>query len=154
MTQMVPKMITLHCTDSVDGVPVPVQTIREWHLKRGFSDIGYHFVVQPDGRVDTGRSMYEVGAHVEGHNTSNIGIALVGRSKFTFMQFDALKRFLGGLKWHENIPDWELYAHYEFDSAKKQHKSCPNMDIKRLLVWILTGNINSIDPYLIKQDHV
>ncbi|OLN29263.1 peptidoglycan recognition protein family protein [Desulfosporosinus metallidurans] len=61
-------------------VPVDAAMIREWHRTRGWSDIGYHFVIMPDGRCEDGRPLYRSGAHCNvGHrNFIGIGICLVG----------------------------------------------------------------------------
>lgn len=61
-------------------VPVNAAMIREWHLTKGWSDIGYHFVILPDGRCEDGRPLYRPGAHCNvGHrNFIGIGICLVG----------------------------------------------------------------------------
>lgn len=63
-----------------DIVPVNAAMIREWHLTKGWSDIGYHFVILPDGRCEEGRPLYRPGAHCNvGHrNFIGIGICLVG----------------------------------------------------------------------------
>ena len=39
---------------------------------------GYHFVVLPDGTIETGRFLSEIGAHVSGQNSRSIGICYVG----------------------------------------------------------------------------
>jgi N-acetylmuramoyl-L-alanine amidase len=57
---------------------IGVDEIREWHLARGWSDIGYHFVIRRDGTVETGRQIDQIGAHARGHNEGSIGICLVG----------------------------------------------------------------------------
>jgi len=61
-------------------VPVDAAMIREWHLTKGWSDIGYHFVILPDGRCEEGRPLYRPGAHcnVSHRNFIGIGICLVG----------------------------------------------------------------------------
>ncbi|AGA67832.1 N-acetylmuramoyl-L-alanine amidase [Desulfitobacterium dichloroeliminans LMG P-21439] len=61
-------------------VPVDAAMIRQWHLAKGWSDIGYHFVILPDGRCEEGRPLFKPGAHcVAGHrNFIGIGICLVG----------------------------------------------------------------------------
>ncbi len=55
--------------------------IKEWHLRRGFSDIGYHFgVCLEDGlfRVKEGRPLDKPGAHCRGHNKTTIGVCFDG----------------------------------------------------------------------------
>lgn len=52
--------------------------IRRWHIEeRGWRDIGYHYVVAPDGTVATGRPLHEIPAQVQGHNRGVAGICLV-----------------------------------------------------------------------------
>ena len=56
-----------------------VKEIRRWHTtERGWSDIGYHFVVHRNGQIAAGRPITRSGAHTRGHNKTTIGIALVG----------------------------------------------------------------------------
>jgi peptidoglycan hydrolase-like protein with peptidoglycan-binding domain len=56
--------IIVHCTATPEGKDYTVADIRSWHKQRGWSDIGYHYVVYRDGRVMTGRPVGQVGAHV------------------------------------------------------------------------------------------
>lgn len=55
-----------------------VSTIRSWHEAKGWEDVGYHFVVQPDGSWGAGRGIRYVGAHALGRNGDSIGVCLVG----------------------------------------------------------------------------
>ncbi len=56
-----------------------VGKIRRSHvLFNGWTDIGYHFVIDPAGRIWLGRSLLEQGAHVRDHNPHNIGILVLG----------------------------------------------------------------------------
>lgn len=70
--------IFIHCTATQEGKDYTIADIRAWHKARGFTDIGYHYVVARDGTVLVGRPIGQVGAHVEGHNTGSIGISYVG----------------------------------------------------------------------------
>ena len=67
-----------HCTATREGVYVDVPMVRQWHLDRGWSDIGYHFLIGLNGEVWFGRDLNRTGAHVKGHNTGTIGISYVG----------------------------------------------------------------------------
>lgn len=77
--------IIIHCADTrpewMAGQPTKakVSEIRRWHVEgRGWSDIGYHYVIDRDGTVVEGRPVERTGAHVKGHNANSIGICLIG----------------------------------------------------------------------------
>ncbi|EGP03147.1 N-acetyl-anhydromuranmyl-L-alanine amidase [Pasteurella multocida subsp. gallicida str. Anand1_poultry] len=95
--------IVIHCSATQNGKPLrnkahtAAQVIDRWHAERGFKrtfsnftqfnshlkHIGYHYVIDTDGTVETGRKVGEVGAHVKGHNQQSIGICLVGGISIT-----------------------------------------------------------------------
>lgn len=56
-----------------------MRSIQSFHMgpSRGWSDIGYHYVIMPSGRVYEGRGYGVVGAHCPGHNTEP-GICFIG----------------------------------------------------------------------------
>ncbi|WP_433225629.1 N-acetylmuramoyl-L-alanine amidase [Actinomadura formosensis] len=57
-----------------------VRSIQDFHMgTRGWSDIGYNFLVDVHGRIYEGRGWLTVGAHAPGHNTSGIGVCMIGR---------------------------------------------------------------------------
>ena len=76
--------IIIHCTatrpDWWAGKSAEVKTneVRNWHTSKGWSDIGYHYLIDRDGTVVTGRPLDRTGAHVKGHNTGTVGISLFG----------------------------------------------------------------------------
>lgn len=76
--------IIVHCTATADGKDFTVKEIRQWHTMpvskggRGWSDIGYHYVIYRDGRILSGRDPNISGAHCLDHNTQSLGIAYVG----------------------------------------------------------------------------
>jgi hypothetical protein len=52
--------------------------IRGWHVNaRGWKDIGYHYVIAPDGSIAFGRPETVIGAGVEGHNRGVIHICMI-----------------------------------------------------------------------------
>ncbi len=149
---MVPSKITIHCSDSPNGRAVATSEIRRWHTLpppqgRGWSDIGYHRVVEVDGGIGKGRETSVVGAHVEGHNTGNLGICFVGNTLFSRAQFSTGKLAIKEWMLAFGIPLEEVHCHYEFDTAKAQGKTCPNMKIEDLRAW-LSGDDSAIDKYI------
>lgn len=56
------RTVVVHHSDFLEP-PGPLG-IKEYHLQvSGFSDIGYHFVIEPDGTVYEGRPLDRTGAH-------------------------------------------------------------------------------------------
>lgn len=47
-------------------------------MSQGWSDIGYHYIIELDGRIVYGRLENKIGAHCKGHNAHSIGICYVG----------------------------------------------------------------------------
>lgn len=67
-----------HCAATPEGRDYTVDQIRSWHKNRGWSDIGYHFVIYRDGSIVEGRDIGLTGAHVRGRNTGTIGACYIG----------------------------------------------------------------------------
>jgi hypothetical protein len=57
-----------------------VRAIQDYHLSKGWGDIGYNFLVDRAGRVYLGRlhSWAAIGAHARDNNTANIGVCFIG----------------------------------------------------------------------------
>jgi N-acetylmuramoyl-L-alanine amidase len=128
--------IIIHCTATAEGKDYSVETIRGWHLKRGWRDIGYHFLIQRDGTVDEGRPIEQSGAHTKGHNWDSIGISYVGgveakkkdgkwiaKDTRTDEQKESLLDLICQL--HDTYGG-VVYGHRDFSS-----KSCPCFDAKK-----------------------
>ena len=76
----VPNRITVHHTvqGNISG-PAAVRAVQDAHMNgNGWSDIGYHFLVDRDGTIYEGNPQNLVGAHVASQNTGNLGIAMIG----------------------------------------------------------------------------
>lgn len=56
-----------------------VEAIRNYHVHHnGWRDIGYHYLVDNQGRLRLGRPVDLAGAHCKGHNSDSIGLAMIG----------------------------------------------------------------------------
>lgn len=76
-----------HYTATFDDDDIGAKEIDAMHKARGWSGIGYHFVIRLDGTVELGRPVEQIGAHVKNQNTGKIGAVTVG----------GLRRATGGL---------------------------------------------------------
>lgn len=72
------KCVVWHCSATRPGLDIGAKEIREWHVAKGWADIGYALVIRRDGTIEPGRALDAVGSHVAGHNTDSLGICLVG----------------------------------------------------------------------------
>lgn len=70
--------IIVHCSATREGQDFTVADITKWHKQRGFTTIGYHYVIYRDGSINKGRDVNISGAHCTGHNTHSIGICYIG----------------------------------------------------------------------------
>lgn len=76
--------IIVHCTATKEGWNYTVDDIKRWHTTpvskggRGWSDIGYHYIIYRDGSIHNGRDVNVAGAHCTGHNSHSIGVCYVG----------------------------------------------------------------------------
>lgn len=108
------KEIIIHCTatdaDWRKGskTSAKVSEVRKWHVQgNGWSDIGYHYLIDRDGTLAKGRPIERTGAHTKGRNSGTIGIALFGgrtsdandkfADNFTEDQDEALRALISDL---------------------------------------------------------
>lgn len=129
MNRKINKLI-IHCSDSDVPTHNNISVIREWHLLRGFNDVGYHYFINWEGDIQVGRSEDVVGAHCEGQNANSIGICLQGRNKFTDIQFNATKQLLSKLLSKYNLNWSDIYPHNHFNKSK----TCPNFPIENVKI--------------------
>lgn len=124
------KELIVHCSATPEGKDYSVDTIRQWHLQRGFSDIGYHYVIYRDGSIHIGRDESIIGAHCTGHNTNSIGICYIGgcasdgktpKDTRTTEQKQSLVKLLKELK--TKYPQASIHSHKDFTN-----KACPSFD--------------------------
>ena len=124
------KEIIIHCSATREEQQVSVDTIRDWHLAKGWNDIGYHFYIDLDGTINKGRDIDKIGAHCKGHNRNSIGICYCGgvetdgktpKDTRTQEQKDSLLNVLKTLK--AMYPEAVIYSHNEF-----ANKACPSFD--------------------------
>ena len=73
------KKVVVHHTTGTYRDASTVRAIQRFHqVDRNWADIGYNFLVAPDGTIYEGRGWLVHGAHARGYNSNSIGIAYIG----------------------------------------------------------------------------
>ncbi|WP_143194230.1 N-acetylmuramoyl-L-alanine amidase [Micromonospora sp. CB01531] len=73
------RFVVHYSAASPDQTP---KVIQAYHMDtKKWSDIGYNFLVDDDGRIYEGRGWDVVGAHAAGYNTESIGVCFIGRDR-------------------------------------------------------------------------
>ena len=132
MARQIEKII-VHCSATPEGRDVKVETIKKWHVEdNGWSDIGYHWVIELDGSIRKGRPEAQEGAHAKGNNKASIGVCYIGgvddsdmnpKDTRTDKQKESLHCLLIDLL--GRYPDAEIIGHRDVSS-----KACPSFDAK------------------------
>ncbi|MGP1347453.1 MAG: peptidoglycan recognition protein family protein [Phycisphaerales bacterium] len=137
MTRMQPiDRITLHhdgmsaFTNTSEGAAAErIEAIRRAHRSMpGWGDIGYHYVIDPAGRVWEARSLSWQGAHVKDQNPGNIGICLLGnyeQQRPTDTQLAAVERFVGAQMKQYGIALRSVKTHKEMAPT-----ACPGRNLQ------------------------
>ena len=146
--------VIVHCSATREGRHHTVEEIRSWHKQRGWSDIGYHYVVYLDGTVHNGRPVEKKGAHVSGRNANTIGVCYVGgvdenqkaKDTRTPQQRDGLERLLkelvGRFPGVRKITGHNQYA----------NKACPCFNAERAYAHIVgSSGAVAVDDGIIRR---
>ena len=124
--------IIIHCSATLPGQRVDVETITRWHKQRGFKTIGYHFFIDRSGTIHAGRPLEQQGAHCKGQNAHSIGICYEGGLDIRGRTFDTrtveqketLQKLLQKLK--EDYPEVKVVGHRDLPGVTKD---CPCYEV-------------------------
>ncbi len=109
-----------------------IENVRRTHKGKGWSDIGYHFVIHEDCSVHAGRPLSRSGAHARGFNARSIGVCVIGngnRHDFGVGQYVALEALVQGLMAVHKIKPDHVIGHREVNDhvgpKYQTRKVCP-----------------------------
>jgi hypothetical protein len=145
--------IIIHCTATPPDwrkgqrTSTKVKEVTRWHVEdRGWSDIGYTYLIDRDGTVQEGRPIHRAGAHVKGRNANSIGISLFGgkggtasdqfQDNFTEDQERALAALIADLR--ERFPTIEKVSGHNQYAAKV----CPCFSVP---AWLVSGRAAHVE---------
>lgn len=143
--------LTVHHT-AMEGLPEPgpgateaesaehLRLLQRAHMNgKGWADVGYEFLIDPEGRIFEGRRLTWVGAHSgrnkstgQNYNIDNIGISMMGNFSSrppTQKALAALQRTLDHFRSVYNIPLSRVNTHREWNPTE-----CPG---DRLMDWVV-----------------
>jgi N-acetylmuramoyl-L-alanine amidase len=122
------KKIFVHCSASDRLHHNDVAVIREWHLARGWDDVGYHFFINRRGVIQEGRSLHKIPAAQKGHNAKSIAICLHGNDYFLDAQLASFNALCHAM--HEAHGERAITFHGHCEVSAK---TCPNFDYREEL---------------------
>ena len=137
-----PEQLTVHHSSEPTQAnflgAASIRGIQAFHQgpERGWSDIGYHFLVAPDGKIYEGRPAEVVGAHSP-PNTGKVGICTIGNfenaEQVTPAQRASLVSLLAYLAGKYKIAPSKIHGHRDF-----QGTDCPGQQLYDQLPAIRT----------------
>ena len=136
--------IIIHCAATKKSMDIGYKEIREWHVdQNGWDDVGYHYIIRRNGKLEKSRPEEYSGAHAPSHNSRSIGICLVGgmaddggpENNFTLEQFLTLKDLVN-MVMNKYSDITEVLGHCDVQDNKP---NCPGFDVKQ---WMNKEAIN------------
>ncbi len=109
-----------------------LEAIRNAHVSsNGWADIGYHYVIDPAGRVWEARPISLQGAHVKYNNEGNVGVMVMGNYEEqvpTLASSGSLDEFLSALMRRHRVPVGRVFTHQEIRPT-----ACPGRNLQRVM---------------------
>jgi hypothetical protein len=108
-----------------------MESVRMSHLRNGWADIGYHYVIDPQGRVWEGRPLSWQGAHVQDNNPGNLGIMVMGnfdQHRPTSEAMSTIDGFVASQARRYGLPASRVFTHQEIKPT-----ACPGRNLQRYM---------------------
>ncbi|MCA8979329.1 MAG: N-acetylmuramoyl-L-alanine amidase [Planctomycetes bacterium] len=136
------RRITVHHSAEIPGFTLnghydnsvaALRKIQRYHIhENGWGDIGYHYIIDGEGRVFEGRDDRWQGAHAGGDaNVGNLGICLLGDFRGhdpSPAALESLRRLIDEYRSTNDIPRDQVVAHQDLKNTE-----CPG---KHLASWV------------------
>ncbi|MRM97665.1 N-acetylmuramoyl-L-alanine amidase [Riemerella anatipestifer] len=140
------KYIVLHCTAT--SQTTTIESIKRfWREKLGWKNVGYHYIIKPDGEIVQLADLNTITNGVKGRNKNAINAAYIGGvekgkavDNRTLQQKASQVKLLRELQ--EKFPKTEIVGHRDLSpdlngdgiiSPHEWTKECPSFDVKQWL---------------------
>jgi hypothetical protein len=140
----VPSRIVLHHTgrlsDAALTLEEKMQRLQNYSREfKGWSDVPYHYVIGPQGRIAEGRPENIVGDSNTAYDASGcLQIALEGNFELeepTILQLESLQSLVALLRERYGIPEGGMKAHKNLAST-----ACPGKNLQRYISQLFPSN--------------
>jgi hypothetical protein len=116
-----------------------MRSIQRSHFGRGWAGVGYHYVIDPAGRIWEGRPITFQGAHAGSSelNRGNVGVSLMGdfdQQHVPAAQLDACRRLIVQLCAKYGVSPNEIRGHSDLKQT-----ACPGAHLSALLPQLMPG---------------
>ena len=123
------KVIIIHSSNTLSRKKVDAFDLHRQACQRGESSIGFHFVIEKDGLLRSGRPLNSIGFHTDNTNSISIGICVIGGlttnekdelvldDNFTSSQYKTLQTLVLLLK--DIYPDVDVQKASDLDTKYK-----------------------------------
>ena len=118
--------VFIHCSASDNYKHDDISIIKQWHLERGWRDVGYHYFITKLGKIQKGRDLELTPAAQKGYNTGTIAICVSGLKIFSHNSLKSLKMLCQII--NRQYDQITFHGHCEVSE-----KECPVFDYKRIL---------------------
>jgi hypothetical protein len=121
------------------SVATRIESIRRAHRQRGseWVDIGYHYIIDPSGRVWEGRPITIEGAHVSKTNEHNLGICVLGNfdeQRPTSDTLNTLDSFVAYQARLHRVSMRNVFTHQELKPT-----ACPGRNLQKYMLETRSG---------------
>lgn len=135
LAEVLRTLIVHHSALPTTDGPRAIQTL---HMqRRGYADIGYHFIIDAAGLLYAGRDLAVRGAHTGGANTGSVGACLLGNFELAApaaAQLDTLRALGADLAARYGLT--HLAGHRDF---QPEATVCPGAQLAPLLPDLATA---------------
>jgi N-acetylmuramoyl-L-alanine amidase len=139
--------VVVHWTGTYNNQDIGAEDVHQWHKEKGWSGIGYHFIIRRDGRLQRGRPLNKTGAHAgaNGHNKYSIGVSFaagyncpsgtknankfISADSITAEQMKTFDMFMGSF--YDEFPGGQAFGHVDTDDKGKQD---PGFDVQEYVL--------------------
>lgn len=114
-----------------------LEMIRKAHRSKGWADIGYHYAVDPAGRVYQCRPVSLQGAHVRENNEGNLGVLVMGNymdHRPSSKSVQGVVNLVAELRRIHRLGRGTVFTHQELVSTL-----CPGIQLQAQMVELRRG---------------